>query len=117
MVDNFVMLLKAACLVAVWAIVIFVVVMVGCLIVVGIKAVINAKPKNSEIDEADELTLISTTIILDVASTIICEGKNKHPEYKGLSHIETMNRLMNDCREKVDEIVAGDSDVEGSEGD
>ena len=117
MVDNFIMLLKAACLTAVWAIVIFIVVMAGCLIVIGIKSAINAKLKNSEMNETEELTLISTTIILDVASTIICEGKNKHPEYKGLNHIETMNRLMDDCREKVDKIVAGDSNVKGSEGD
>lgn len=117
MVDNFLMLLKAACLTAVWAIVIFIVVMAGCLVVIGIKSAISTKPKNSKIDEVEELALISTTIILDVASTIICEGKNKHPEYKGLSHSETMNRLMDDCKEKVDKIVAGDSNVKGSEGD
>ena len=96
------------------------VVTVGCLIVVGIKAAINAKPKNND-DRATEMLMTANTILADVAASVICEGKNKHPKYKGLNHMATMNMLMSDAVEKASEIsektLTGDSDVEGSEGD
>ena len=116
MVDNFLMLLKAACLVLVWSIALFAVVFIICGIAIMIKTAINTKSDEDKYLSKEDAEIIHGALA-EVAANVICEGKNKHPKYKGLSYLDTVKMLALDAQEKIDAMSKEDNDVEGSEGD
>ena len=90
------------------------------------KVIISKDIKNYFNGKADGIQFLNVSkedaeiihgALAEVAANVICEGKNKHPKYKGLSYLDTVKMLALDAQEKIDAMSKEDNDVEGSEGD